>query len=186
MTSLRMQADRSVVVLVDFQERLMPAIHDREKVLHRAGFLGAVARAMNVPVIATAQTPGRLGQNVPPVSAHLDEVIAKQTFGGCAGGLEGALYGHPDRPDIVIAGCEAHVCLLQTVLELLESDASGRRVWVVADACGSRHTDDRDKAMARLRSAGAEIVTAEMVAFEWLGSADNEHFKAVSKLVKEL
>lgn len=186
MTSLRMHTERSVVVLVDFQERLMPAIHDGEEVLRRAGFVARVAREVGVPVIATAQNPSRLGPNLPPVADHVDQVVEKQTFGGCAGGVDAALYAHPERHDIVIAGCEAHVCLLQTALELLESDASERRVWVVADACGSRHTQDREKAMARLRSAGAQIVTAEMVAFEWLGSAEHEKFKTVSKLVKEL
>lgn len=186
MTSLRMQPDRSVVVLVDFQERLMPAIRDGQHVLKRAGFVAAVANELGVPVIATAQNPTRLGPNLPPVAEHVDEVVEKQSFGGCAGGLDAALYAHPDRPDIVMAGCEAHVCLLQTALELLESHARERRVWIVADACGSRHPEDRQEAMARLRHDGAQIVTAEMVAFEWLGSAEHEKFRTVSALVKQL
>lgn len=186
MTSLRMDAHKSVLVMVDFQERLMPAIADGENVLQRAGFLTQVAQELKVPTIGTAQNPGRLGPNLPPVGDRLDVVVEKMTFGGGAGGLDSALYAYPDRPEIVVAGCEAHVCLLQTALELLESGAHGRRVWVVADACGSRHPSDRDAAMARLRQAGAVVVTAEMVAFEWLHTAEHPSFKAISRLVKEL
>lgn len=182
---LRMRADRSVLVLVDYQERLVPVIADTEEVLRRAAFLAAVARTLGVPTIGTAQSPEKLGHNVPPVGDLLDRVVTKSTFGACEGGLDEALAAldTPDDPrDVVIAGCEAHVCLLQTALGLLEI---GRRVRVVADASGSRHTADREAALARLAYAGATVVTAEMVAFEWLRTADHEHFRAVSKLVKE-
>lgn len=183
---LRMRADRSVLVLVDYQQRLMPAIAESGEVLRRAGFLAAVARTLGVPTIGTAQNPDKLGPNVPPIGDLLDRVVAKMTFGACEGGLDEALAGldSPDDPrDVVIAGCEAHVCLLQTALGLLEI---GRRIWVVADASGSRHAGDKEAALARLAYAGATVATAEMVAFEWLRTADHEHFRAVSKLVKEL
>lgn len=184
---LRMRADRSVLVLVDYQERLMPAIADADEVLRRAGFVAEVAQELGVPVLATAQNPSRLGPNLPPVADHLDLVIDKMTFGGCEGGLLDALAGLDtaagETREVVVAGCETHVCLLQTALGLLEA---GRRVWVVADASGSRHAEDRDAALARLAYAGATVVTAEMVAFEWLHTAENPSFKAVSKLVKEL
>ncbi|PID52964.1 MAG: hypothetical protein CSB46_10890 [Micrococcales bacterium] len=88
-----------------------------------------------------------------------------------------------ERLEAVVAGVEAHVCLAQTALGLIET---GRRVWIVADASGSRHQHDRDAAIARLRDAGARIVTAEMVAFEWLGTAGHESFKTVSRMVKNL
>lgn len=181
---LRMSAEHSLLVLVDFQERLMPAIHDGEAVLASAGFLAAVADELGLPTIGTAQNPGRLGPNLPPVAEHLDVVVDKMAFGACEGGLLealGDLDPGQERRDVVIAGCEAHVCLLQTALGLLET---GRRVWVVADASGSRQGSDRAAAMERLRDAGATVVTAEMVAFEWLDTAANEHFKAVSTLVK--
>lgn len=86
-----------------------------------------------------------------------------------------------DRSMIVIAGCEAHVCLLQTALELLEEDFE---VWVVTDACSSRTERNRDAAFDRLASVGAELVTTEMVIFEWLRTAEHDAFKNVLPLIK--
>jgi isochorismate hydrolase len=85
------------------------------------------------------------------------------------------------RPEIVVAGCEAHVCVLQTVLGLLDAR---RRVFVVSDAVGSRRPESKEAALRRLAAAGAEIVTTEMVLFEWLGSADHPRFREVIALVK--
>ena len=151
MTSLRMDAHKSVLVMVDFQERLMPAIADGENVLARAGFLTQVARELQVPVIGTAQNPGRLGPNLPPVADRLDRVVEKMTFGGGAGGLDSALYAYPDRPEVVVAGCEAHVCLLQTALELL---AQRRRLQeVVLDLPGEFQRADREPVGVRRADA---------------------------------
>ena len=87
----------------------------------------------------------------------------------------------PQRNSIVIAGCEAHVCLMQTALELLEQEFE---VWVVTDACGSRTERSRDAAFDRLAGSGAELVTTEMVAFEWLRSAEHPMFKQLQALIK--
>jgi nicotinamidase-related amidase len=84
---------------------------------------------------------------------------------------------------VVIAGCEAHVCLLQTALDLLEDEFE---VWVVTDACASRSDRDRDAAFDRLAGAGAELLTTEMVLFEWLRSAENPNFKQVQTWIKAL
>jgi nicotinamidase-related amidase len=86
-----------------------------------------------------------------------------------------------ERESIVMAGCEAHICLLQTALDLLEDEFE---VWVVTDACGSRTEHNRDAAFDRLASAGAELVTTEMVAYEWLRSAEHPAFREVLALVK--
>lgn len=184
---LRMRASHSVLVLVDYQERLMPAIQDGDRVLARAVFLAKVARELAVPVVATAQNPSRLGPNLGPLPEYIGHTVEKMTFTGCGPHLDAEIARHDGSSggpvEIVIAGCETHVCLLQTALGLLEA---GRRVWVVADASGSRHPADRDAALSRLRQAGAVVVTAEMVAFEWLATADNNHFTAVSALVKQL
>jgi hypothetical protein len=87
----------------------------------------------------------------------------------------------PERATLVVAGCEAHVCLLQTALELIEQEFD---VWVVTDACSSRTERNRDAAFDRLAAAGAELVTTEMVAFEWLRTADHPSFRAVQALIK--
>jgi hypothetical protein len=95
--------------------------------------------------------------------------------------LQKAVPQDPSRQSIVIAGVEAHVCLLQTALELLEAEFE---VWVVTDACGSRTERNRDAAFDRLAGAGAELVTTEMVLFEWLRSADADPFKEIQALIK--
>ena len=95
--------------------------------------------------------------------------------------LQKTAQSEPKRPSIVLAGCEAHVCLLQTALELIEDEFE---VWVVTDACGSRTERNRDAAYDRLAGAGAELVTTEMVAFEWLRSCEHPAFKDMLALVK--
>lgn len=165
----------------------MPAITDSAAVLARAALLGRIATVLDVPVVATEQNPNRLGPNLPDIAQSCGTVLAKMSFGACGDGLLthlGTLAGSGgagEPRDVVIAGCEAHVCLLQTALPLLEA---GRRVWVVADASGSRRPTDHALAMDRMRQAGATIVSVEMVAFEWLRSCEDTDFKAVSALVK--
>jgi nicotinamidase-related amidase len=105
-------------------------------------------------------------------------------FNGCADGLLDVLRSLREMPirEVVIDGCEAHVCLMQTALGLLQA---GLKVWVVAPACGSRSAENHELAMQRLGQAGAGIVSLEMVAFEWLRTCEHERFKAVLKLLKE-
>lgn len=178
---LRMSAEHSVLVLVDYQTRLMPAIYDRDRVTRRAAFLAAVARELGVPVVATAQNPDKLGPNVEPIASRSDAVVDKLAFGACEDGLAAKLDELRPDAEVVIGGCEAHVCLMQTALGLLEQ---GRRVWALSDASGSRRPNDRKTAMRRLSDSGARVVTTEMAAFEWLNTSADEHFRAVSALVK--
>ena len=103
-------------------------------------------------------------------------------FDACEEGLTSLLQAIGERPEVVIAGCESHVCMLQTALGLLRS---GRRVWVVADACGSRRAADHALAMQRLRDAGATVVGAEMVMFEWVHDCRHPAFREVLALIKQ-
>jgi nicotinamidase-related amidase len=112
--------------------------------------------------------------------------VRKVQAGGNARSLPKHLQKSAPEPEegrstIVIAGCEAHVCLMQTALDLLEDEFE---VWVVTDACSSRTERNRDAAFDRLAGNGAELVTTEMVAFEWLRTAEHEAFKDVLGLVK--
>ena len=174
---------RCALVLVDYQERLLPAIHDGERILAEAVRLADVARALAIPVIGTEQNPGGLGPNAAAIRERCAATLAKMSFDGCADGLARRLReAAPEPPtDLVVAGCEAHVCLMQTALGLLRE---GFRVWVVANACGSRFPEDREVALRRLERAGAVLASAEMVAFEWLRSCRHERFKAVLKILK--
>ena len=199
-----LDASESQLVLVDYQERLMPAIFEGPAALANALRLAQIAQLMEVPVWGTEQNPSRLGGNDPALRALCQKTLAKMHFSAAEeglgewlrppakpqqGGNARSLPRHlqkpaqqaPERGTIVIAGCEAHVCLLQTALDLIEDEFD---VWVVTDACGSRTDRNRDAAYDRLAGAGAELVTTEMVAFEWLRSCENPVFKDVLALVK--
>ena len=169
----------SVLLLVDLQTKLMPAIHDGAKVIAQAVRLATIAKLLEVPVVGTEQNPSGLGENVEEIKRLCDVTIAKTHFDGCRDGLREAL---PEgRRTIVVAGCEAHVCMMQTALGLLQH---GCDVRIVRDAVGSRRPLDRDAALARLKDAGAGLVTTEMIAFEWLRSSDHPQFRAVLSYVK--
>ena len=198
-----LEADVSQLVLVDYQARLMPAIFEAPLVVANAIRLAQMARLLNVPVIGTEQNPSKLGENSPEIRALCERTLAKMQFGGVEEGLgewlrppikpsagnARSLPKHLQKPSntpterntIVIGGCEAHVCLMQTALQLLEDEFD---VWVVTDACSSRTERNRDAAFDRLAGAGAELVTTEMVAFEWLRSAEHPQFRAVLPLIK--
>lgn len=199
-------SDESQLVLVDFQVKLMPALFDTHAVLVNAVRLAQMAALLQVPTFATEQNPSGLGGSVPELQAVLTQsgarVLSKMQFSAVEEGLGEWLRppakpvqgnarslpkhlqkpaGGTQRDTIVLAGCEAHVCLLQTALDLLEDEFD---VWVVTDACSSRSERNRDAAFDRLAGAGAELVTTEMVAFEWLRTAEHPAFKAIQALIK--
>lgn len=201
-----LDASLSQLVLVDYQARLMPAIFEGEMAAANAVRLGQFARLMEVPVFGTEQNPSKLGENLPAIRALCDRTLAKMHFSGAEEGLgewlrvpakaatpQGnarSLPKHLQKPQaaaaeersmIVIAGCEAHVCLLQTALDLLEDEFD---VWVVTDACSSRTERNRDAAFDRLAGAGAELVTTEMVGFEWLRTAEHPAFREFQALIR--
>lgn len=174
---------RSVLVLVDYQSKLLPAIHGSAVVLANAVQLADAARLIGVRVVGTEENPAGLGPNDPAVRSRCDATLAKRHFDACGDGLVALLAagGRAPPADAIIAGCETHVCLLQTAMGLL---AAGLRVFVVADACGSRSPRDHATALDRLRAAGAAVVTLEMVVFEWLRTCDHPKFREALELVK--
>lgn len=177
-----MTAGSCVLVLVDYQVKLMPAIHQAATVTARAVLLAKAARLLGVPVIGTQQNPAGLGANVESVSSECERVLAKTHFDACADGLVEALHElAPERGDVVLAGCEAHVCMMQTALGLLRAC---KRVWVVENASGARRPADHAVAMRRLDAAGATVVTHEMVVFEWLRDCRHPKFRDALALVK--
>lgn len=178
-----LDATRSQLVLVDYQARLMPAIHDNESIVRNAARLAKLAQALQVPTMATEQLPAKLGPSVPEVAEVCGDVLAKSHFDAYADGLRDPVQRavRDGFRQVVIAGCEAHVCLLQTALGMLEDKLD---VWVVADACGSRSEHNKLAAMQRLRDAGATCVTTEMVGFEWVRHAGHPAFKTLQALVR--
>ena len=172
-------ADHSLLLSIDLQERLAPAIQDIDTVLRHNLWLVAVAQRLSVPVGATVQYPAGLGPLVPELTACIppERVVEKIHFSAVA---DGCLERLPDfsRRQIVLTGTESHVCVLQTALGLR---ALGKEVFVVAEAVGSRRATDKDLALARMRQEGCHIVSREMVAFEWLHKAGTEQFRQISR-----
>ena len=197
-----LDASQSQLVLLDYQSRLMPAIFESEAVANNAVRLGKMAKLLKVPVWGTEENPSRLGENLPEIRALCQRTLSKMHFSAVEEGLgewlrepapvpQGNARSLPkhlqkkpagqDRNIIVMAGCEAHVCLLQTALDLIDEEFE---VWVVTDACGSRTERNRDAAFDRLAGAGAELVTTEMVGFEWLRTAEHPSFREVLDLIR--
>ncbi len=176
---LTIDRERATLVLVDYQSRLMPAINLAPDVLANAKRLLEVAEILKVPVVFTEQNAEGLGKTVPELPVGHHALTHKMTFDACRapGFSEMLASGH----DLVVAGCEAHVCLLQTVLGLLDAR---RKVYVVRDAVGARTPESKETALKRMERHGAEIVTTEMVAFEWLETAEHPRLRDVLRLVK--
>jgi nicotinamidase-related amidase len=174
-----LQADASALLIVDVQTRLLPAIHDGDRVLHNCDWLIRLSHELQVPVAMSEQYPRGLGPTVNTLRdlVTLDSIVEKVHFSCVAEGGLARLPGFT-REQIVVAGTEAHVCVLHTCLDLL---AEGKQVFVVADAVGSRNPLDRELALARLRQNGAQIVSREMVAFEWLRRAGTELFRRINR-----
>ena len=178
--SLLCDPDDSTLLIVDTQVRLMPAIHDAENVVRRCIHLATAARELGIHVIGTEQNPDGLGPLVAEIGVLCDTTLSKFHFS--APREEGFLHRLPaGRNTFVVAGCEAHVCVLQTVIGLLDA---GHAVKWVADAVSSRHPHNRLAATERARRAGADVVTTEMVVFEWLGSSQHPKFKRLLTMVR--
>jgi nicotinamidase-related amidase len=174
--TLLLDAARSALLLVDLQARLAPAIDDAKAAVDRVLLLLGAARRLDVPVLASEQYPKGLGSTLPAIRDRLRpaEIVEKLRFAGSAEPALGSRIAALGRPVIVVAGMEAHVCVLQTVLGL---QASGLTPVLVADAVASRSEAARDLAIQRMRAAGVVIVNTEMVLFEWLGRADTPAFR---------
>lgn len=175
---LRVQS--STLVLVDLQQRLMPAIENAGNVIANAAKLRDAAALLQVPVLVTEQNPAGLGGTDPRVAVPDQPALEKMFFDATREAAWRDWIVDPGRT-LVVAGCEAHVCVLQTVLGILEK---GGQVALVADAVGSRVGANRDAALARAAAHGAQIVTTEMVIFEWLETCRHPQFREVLKLVK--
>jgi nicotinamidase-related amidase len=181
-----LDAARSQLLIVDVQERLLPAMHEGETMVDRCAVLLQTAAELKVPALVSEQYRKGLGATVSRLNNVLGNapVMEKMHF-SCA--ADPAITAHiqqlaaKGRNQIVIAGIEAHVCVLQSVLGFKDM---GLEVFMVADAVASRRADSVDLAQSRARHGGAGVVNTEMVAFEWLHISGTPEFKAVSKLIK--
>lgn len=170
----------SLLLVIDLQEKLLPVIHDARSVVTGARFLMDCAGVLSVPVCVSEQYPKGLGATVDEIRGHK---VVRATFEklrfSAAEGLQEFLSD--DIEQVILCGIETHVCVLQTAMDLL---AQGRRVFVVADAVGSRHPTDHHCALRRLRDSGVNVCTAESVPFEWCAQAGSDEFRQISQLVR--
>jgi isochorismate hydrolase len=176
------KADRSALLVIDIQDKLAPAMNNIEGVVENTVTLMRTAARLNIPHLVSEQYPQGLGATIEPVAELSDEKsVAKVTFSCMADSGYASRFNDIGRNQAVIVGIEAHVCVLQTAMDLRDRDV---QVFVVADATTSRSPDSHSMALHRLSGAGVEIVTTEMVLFEWLGQAGTLEFKDISKFIK--
>ncbi len=172
----------SALLIVDVQEKLLGLISGWRRVVWNIGRLIDGAQLLGVPCTATEQYPQGLGPSHPDVAARLPERPSKQRFSCVGCGSIPEQWAERGLTKIVVAGIETHVCILQTVLDLL---SEGFRVYVVADAVGARHPVDHEIALRRMDSQGAILTTCESVLFEWCESSAAVEFKQVSQLIRQ-
>ncbi len=179
----RLTAKHAGLLVVDVQGKLVTAIPDHERLIANVVALIRGARTLSLPVWATEQYPRGLGPTTPLIAELIPDRPAKTTFHCCAvPQILEQLYGRNIR-HVTVAGIEAHVCVAQTALELLDV---GFQVQIPADAVGARHKVDWEFAMRRLERAGAVVSTTESVLFEWTETSDRPEFKVISDLIKSL
>ena len=171
-------AEQAALLVIDVQEKLAPAMADSAQLTARIQWLVGACQVLATPTLFTEQYPKGLGHTLPALLAVAEQapVVEKSHFSVAAAQCLPASWAQHSQ--IIVIGMETHVCVLQTVLELLQA---GKEVFVVADAVGSRTEQNRELGLARMRHAGAQIVTREMVVFELLRHAGHEKFKTISQ-----
>lgn len=179
-------ASKGQLVVIDIQGRLAAVMDtaDRERVINNAGILIQAANLLAVPVISTEQYPRGLGPTEEGVTRFLPDshsAVEKSCFACTSNKRFNETLTINDREQVILTGMEAHICVLQTALEMT---ASGYSVFVVEDGVCSRKSANYQNALERMRAAGVVITNTESVIFEWLRDASHEHFKAISSLIK--
>lgn len=178
----RLFADESLLLVVDVQEKLVSVMPDAASLIRDIQSLAQIGQLFNIPILATEQYPKGLGHTVAEVRAETTlPILAKLSF-SCLGqtDIEQQIQ-QLRRQSIVICGIESHVCVMQTAFDLIER---GYTVFVPVECVRSRFEVDQQLALERIQHAGAILTTVEAIAFEWLRSADQPQFKAVSQLIK--
>ncbi len=184
MPSHKLDADHSQLVIIDIQPKLCAVMPETavNSTLRNTAILTQTASALEIPITVTEQYPQGLGETMPDIRAHIGQIpaIAKTAFSACDEPKFNQQL-HRDRPQVIITGMEAHICVLQTALDLL---AAGKQVFVVEDAVVSRSPLNQANALMRLCQAGCVITNTESVLFECLRNTHHSQFKTLSKLIR--
>lgn len=170
---------RSCVFLIDVQEKLTPHVLNAKEVVDRCHWLLRLAKKLDVPLLASEQYPSGLGTTVAPLKEFLPErCLEKVYFSSYQDPNFDTYWQGIDKDQVILAGIETHVCVMQTALDM---QAAGLHVFVVVDAVSSRKEIDHRYGLKRMKSQGITLVTSEMVFFEWLRKAGTAEFKELSK-----
>lgn len=173
----RLRRDDAVLLIVDVQEKLLPAMFEAERVARGASLLARTARSMQIPVFVTEQNPSKLGKTVAPLHRVLDayEPIEKMRFSACADETLQQLRA-TGRKSVILCGLETHICVMQSALDLVEN---GFTVFVPQDAISSRYESDKRAGLERMKSAGVVAASTEMLIYELLSAAGTPEFRAL-------
>jgi nicotinamidase-related amidase len=177
-------ASQSWLLVVDIQERLLPAMHDGARVVERTKILLTTAQTLGAPVAFSEQYPKGLGRTVAELTSSSAKVFEKMTF-SCWRDEAIKSYAierfESGRPQIIVAGIEAHVCVMQTCIDMA---MAGFAVFAVEDAMSSRKESSAAIALERMRANSVQVINTEMAVFELLGKAGTAEFKTLSALIK--
>ncbi|WP_067868399.1 hydrolase [Neptuniibacter marinus] len=172
--------NKSCLLIVDIQDKLVPAIDEPTELIKNTRWLTEIAAKVNVPILTSEQYPQGLGHTIPEIAELIPEegIMEKEHF-SCMSEPSCNEKINALRPNqVVVVGMEAHVCVLQTAIQLKQQ---AREVYVVADCVSSRDPKDKALALERMRQCGIYIVSREMVAFEWMQKAGTDTFREISK-----
>lgn len=178
---MRIEKERSQFLLVDMQEKLFPYIDGNANIAKKATTLIEGMKALSVPMLAARQYPKGLGETIEGLRPYFSTYHDKMTFSCCGNETLVTELQRTDRKNVIIAGIEAHICVLQTVIDL---KALGFLPIVVVDAVGSRTKRDYKTALQRMKYEGAILTTVESILFELCYQAGTDAFKIISRLVK--
>ncbi|MCP4248022.1 MAG: isochorismatase family protein [bacterium] len=185
LNALRLDADQAMLLVIDVQTKLLPAIDRHDDVSFNVQQLLRGADIFELPVLATEQYPRGIGPTVEPVADLLTrlraQVIEKHHFSVCGAGAVREALNAIDRPEVIVCGIEAHVCVLQTALDLV---LLGHRVYVCADAVGSQFRQDWQWSLSRMQQAGIVVTTTEAALFELAVECRTPQFKQLLECIK--
>ena len=177
-----MSRQDTAVVVVDVQEKLVPAVLNPSHLRWNIRRIIDGAKVLGVPILATEQYPEKLGPTVPELAAELSDVPAKLSFSCCGSEQFVDQLKKADVYKVLVCGIETHVCVMQTVFDLL---TAGYQVYVPTDGVSSRFAHDRDTALRRMEVSGVTLTTTEAALFEWCQAAGTPEFKQISALIRE-
>lgn len=180
---MRLNRENSVLVVIDVQSKLIPIIYQKENLIKNLRKIIQGARVLEIPIIITEQYPKGLGSTISEIVSALDEYnpIAKTSFSCCEEKNFTTQLEQTNRGQILVTGIEAHICIYQTCIDLLDS---GYEVYLLVDCTSSREKENRDIAINELDSLGIHLTSVEMALFEMLRVAEGKEFKQISEIIK--